>query len=51
MQTGNASKITGMLLELPATQLVILLGSPDSLRQRTDEAVDLINLRQRMGML
>jgi len=37
-----APKITGMLLELPPPQLLILLASEDSLKQRIDEAVDII---------
>lgn len=37
-----AAKITGMLLELGSTQLLILLASDESLRQRTSEAVELI---------
>lgn len=37
-----ASKITGMLLELTPAQLMLLLASEDSLRQRVDECVDII---------
>lgn len=37
-----ASKITGMLLELGPPQLLALLTSEDQLRQRIDEAVELI---------
>jgi E3 ubiquitin-protein ligase EDD1 len=37
-----APKITGMLLELPPPQLLILLASEDTLKQRVDEAVDII---------
>lgn len=37
-----ASKITGMLLELSPAQLLLLLASQESLRQRVDEAVDII---------
>ena len=35
-------KITGMLLELSPAQLLLLLASEESLRQRVDEAVDII---------
>lgn len=42
MHPGMAAKITGMLLELGSTQLLILLASDESLRQRTSEAVELI---------
>ena len=37
-----ASKITGMLLELSPAQLLLLLASEDSLRQRVEEAVELL---------
>ncbi|XP_054724980.1 E3 ubiquitin-protein ligase UBR5-like isoform X2 [Uloborus diversus] len=37
-----ASKVTGMLLELSAAQLLMLLASDDSLRQKVDEATDII---------
>jgi len=37
-----AAKITGMLLELGSSQLLTLLASEDQLRQRIDEAVDII---------
>lgn len=37
-----ASKITGMLLELTPAQLLMLLASEDSLRQKVEEAVELI---------
>jgi len=37
-----AAKITGMLLELGSSQLLALLASEDQLRQRVDEAVDII---------
>eukprot|EP00095_Tigriopus_kingsejongensis_P009543 maker-scaffold114_size351134-snap-gene-1.12 protein:Tk09543 transcript:maker-scaffold114_size351134-snap-gene-1.12-mRNA-1 annotation:"e3 ubiquitin-protein ligase hyd" len=37
-----ANKITGMLLELSPAQLLLLLASEESLRQRVEEAVELI---------
>ena len=37
-----ASKITGMLLELSPAQFLLLLASEDSLRQRVEEAVELL---------
>lgn len=37
-----ASKITGMLLELTQPQLLLLSASEEALRQKVDEAVDLI---------
>ena len=36
-----APKITGMLLELSPAQLLVMLTSEDTLRQRVDEAVDI----------
>ncbi|KAJ9581589.1 hypothetical protein L9F63_023236, partial [Diploptera punctata] len=37
-----ASKITGMLLELTPAQLLMLLASDDALRQKVEEAMELI---------
>ena len=42
LKPALASKITGMILELPPPQLLILLASEDTLKSRVDEAVDLI---------
>jgi E3 ubiquitin-protein ligase EDD1 len=42
LRPSLASKITGMLLDLSPAQLLLLLASEDSLRQRVEEAVDLI---------
>lgn len=42
LRPSLASKITGMLLELTPAQLLLLLASEDSLRQRVEEAVDII---------
>ena len=47
LHSANAQKITGMLLELPPTQLLIILASEDTLRQKADEALDIIAYRQR----
>jgi hypothetical protein len=37
-----AGKITGMLLELPLSQLLMLLSSQESLKGRVNEAVTLL---------
>ncbi|XP_066269411.1 E3 ubiquitin-protein ligase UBR5-like [Branchiostoma lanceolatum] len=42
LQPSLAGKITGMLLEMSPAQLLLLLASEDSLRQRVEEAVDII---------
>ncbi|XP_047482711.1 E3 ubiquitin-protein ligase hyd-like isoform X2 [Penaeus chinensis] len=42
LRPSLASKITGMLLELTHAQLLLLSASEDALRQKVDEAVDLI---------
>merc|ERR1719195_820552 len=42
LRPNLAGKITGMLLELTPAQLLLLLASEDSLRQRVEEAVDII---------
>lgn len=47
LHPANAQKITGMLLELPPTQLLIILASEESLRQKADEAMDIIMYKQR----
>ena len=46
----NAQKITGMLLELPPTQLLIILASEETLRQKSDEARDIIMYKRRIEM-
>lgn len=49
----NAQKITGMLLELQPSQLLTILASEDTLRLKSDEAMDIILYKQRsdIGML
>lgn len=47
LNAKEASKITGMLLELPSTQLLMLLGSDETLRQKTQEAFKIITSRQK----
>jgi len=42
LRPSLASKVTGMLLELSPAQLLMLLASEDALRQKVDEAVDII---------
>lgn len=42
MQPALAAKITGMLLELSPAQLLMLLASEDALRQKVEEAFELI---------
>ncbi|XP_026278748.1 E3 ubiquitin-protein ligase UBR5 [Frankliniella occidentalis] len=42
LRPNFAGKITGMLLELSPAQLLMLLASEDALRQKVEEAVDLI---------
>lgn len=47
LHPANAQKITGMLLEIPQSQLLSILGSEDNLRLRSDEAMEIIMYRQR----
>lgn len=47
LHPANAQKITGMLLELPPTQLLIILAAEETLRQKSDEAMDIIMYKQR----
>lgn len=42
LRPSFAEKITGMLLELSPAQLLMLLASEDALRQRVEEALELI---------
>ena len=39
-------QVTGMLLELTPAQLLLLLASEDSLRQRVEEAVEILRQAQ-----
>lgn len=45
---SQASKITGMLLDLPPAQWIMLLSSDETLRQKANEAMALITFRHRM---
>lgn len=45
---SHAGKITGMLLDLPPTQWIMLVSSDETLRQRANEAMSLITFRHRM---
>ncbi|XP_076438030.1 E3 ubiquitin-protein ligase UBR5-like isoform X2 [Babylonia areolata] len=49
LQPTLTAKITGMLLELSPAQLLLLLASEETLRQRVDEAVDVIMSHARDG--
>uniref|UniRef100_A0A336LUN3 HECT-type E3 ubiquitin transferase n=1 Tax=Culicoides sonorensis TaxID=179676 RepID=A0A336LUN3_CULSO len=44
---NNAPKITGMLLQLPPTTLLMLLGSDETFRQKTSEAMDILTTHQK----
>ncbi|PON56145.1 Splicing factor-like protein [Parasponia andersonii] len=44
LQPDLASKITGMLLDLDNSELLLLLESPDSLAAKVDEAVEVLKL-------
>lgn len=50
MHPTNAQKITGMLLELPPPQLLVLLASDDTLQQRANEAMEIIVYKQRQEL-
>jgi len=43
LRPALAEKITGMLLELSPAQLLMLLASDDALRQKVEEAFELIH--------
>lgn len=44
----HAPKITGMLLGLAPAQLIMILASDESIRQKANEALDIITFRQRL---
>ncbi|XP_062360921.1 polyadenylate-binding protein 1-like [Cinclus cinclus] len=46
MHPSLAAKITGMLLEIDNSELLLLLESPDSLRSKIEEAVTLLQAHQ-----
>ncbi|XP_067616130.1 E3 ubiquitin-protein ligase hyd isoform X2 [Eurosta solidaginis] len=47
LNSANASKITGMLLEIPTPQLISILSSEDALRQKINEALEIITCKQK----
>ncbi|KAG4078397.1 hypothetical protein HA402_013107 [Bradysia odoriphaga] len=51
LHPANAQKITGMLLEIPQSQLLSILGSEENLRLRSDEAMEIIMYRQRSDIV
>ncbi|KAF0288877.1 E3 ubiquitin-protein ligase hyd [Amphibalanus amphitrite] len=47
LRPHQAQKITGMLLDLSPAQLLLLLASEETLRQRVEEAVDILHSHSR----
>ncbi|XP_061392302.1 E3 ubiquitin-protein ligase hyd-like [Musca vetustissima] len=47
LNSTHASKITGMLLEIPTPQLLSILSSEEMLRQKVSEALDIITFKQK----
>lgn len=45
LQPDLAAKITGMLLEMDNSELLLLLESPDSLVTKVEEAVQVLKLK------
>ncbi|KAH8242648.1 hypothetical protein KR032_000861, partial [Drosophila birchii] len=43
----HAPKITGMLLEIPTPQLLSVVSSDETLRQKVNEAIEIINFKQK----
>ncbi|KAH8369432.1 hypothetical protein KR009_010813 [Drosophila setifemur] len=43
----HAPKITGMLLEIPTPQLLSVLSSDETLRQKVNEAIEIITFKQK----
>lgn len=46
MQPDLAAKITGMLLEIDNSELLLLMESPDSLAVKVEEAVQVLKISQ-----
>ena len=47
----NAAKVTGMLLEMDQTEALHLLESPDALKSKVSEAMDVLrNVAQQEGI-
>lgn len=46
VQPDLVAKITGMLLEMDNSELLLLLESPDSLATKVEEAVEVLKLSQ-----
>ena len=44
MQPDLAAKVTGMLLEMDNSELLLLLESPDLLAAKVEDAVQVLNL-------
>ncbi|XP_058978714.1 E3 ubiquitin-protein ligase hyd isoform X2 [Musca domestica] len=47
LNSTHASKITGMLLEIPTPQLLSILSSEEMIRQKVTEALDIITFKQK----
>lgn len=42
IERGNAAKVTGMLLEMDQTEVLHLIESPDALKKKVSEAMDVL---------
>ncbi|XP_022226183.2 E3 ubiquitin-protein ligase hyd isoform X3 [Drosophila obscura] len=47
INSAHAPKITGMLLEIPTPQLLSVLSSDETLRQKVNEAIEIITFKQK----
>ncbi|XP_034475601.1 E3 ubiquitin-protein ligase hyd [Drosophila innubila] len=47
INSTHAPKVTGMLLEIPTPQLLSVLSSDETLRQKVNEAVEIITFKQK----
>ncbi|KAL7740186.1 hypothetical protein ACLKA6_003892 [Drosophila palustris] len=47
INSTHAPKVTGMLLEIPTPQLLSVLSSDETLRQKVNEAVEIISFKQK----
>lgn len=50
LEPDNAAKVTGMLLEMDQTEVLHLLESPDALKAKVAEAMDVLrNVQQQQA--
>jgi polyadenylate-binding protein len=49
LEHEHAGKVTGMLLEMDQTEVLHLIESPDALRSKVQEAIEVLKLAQQQA--